>query len=38
MTFRSQPVYPTPLESWRRYEKFLVPLKKGLGDLVAGEG
>jgi tetratricopeptide (TPR) repeat protein len=30
-----QPIYTTSLERWRRYEKFLEPLRKGLGDLVA---
>jgi tetratricopeptide (TPR) repeat protein len=28
-----QPIYTSSMERWRRYDKFLGPLKEGLGDL-----
>lgn len=28
-----QPIYTSSMERWRRYDKFLAPLKEGLGDL-----
>jgi tetratricopeptide (TPR) repeat protein len=30
-----RPVYQTPIDAWRRYERYLVPLLDELGDLVA---
>ena len=32
-----QPIYTTSLERWRHYDKYLGPLRDGLGDLVARE-
>jgi tetratricopeptide (TPR) repeat protein len=29
-----QPIYTSSMEKWRRYDKYLGPLKEGLGDLV----
>jgi len=32
-----QPIYTSSMERWRRYEKFLDPLKEGLGDLFVAK-
>ena len=32
-----QPIYTTSIERWRRYEQFLEPLRRGLGDVVLGD-